>query len=58
MGDLVGALKGLERLAEAGELEVDPADGQVDQARRRALVAVVVQAARGGKKAFQMLLLR
>ena len=43
LSNFVGVLKGLKRLAEAGQLQVDTADGEVHVARSPTLVTLVVQ---------------
>jgi hypothetical protein len=43
LSNFVGVLKGLKRLAEACQLQVDTPDGKVHVARRATLITLVVQ---------------
>jgi hypothetical protein len=43
LSNFVGVLEGLQRLAEAGQLQVDTPDGKVHVARRPTLITLVVQ---------------
>jgi hypothetical protein len=43
LSNFVGVLKGLQRLAEAGQLQVDTPDGKVHVARSPTLITLVVQ---------------
>jgi len=43
LSNFVGVLKGLQRLAEAGQLQVDTPDGKMHVTRRPTLITLVVQ---------------